>query len=172
LFYERELKDIPREGISLQERYMRSDFNLFLIENAVRMFDNLSMAHSIECRPPFLHQRYVQFCRSVSTKHKIKGFSTKYCLRESYRAHLPKGVSKRRKRGLLSPLADAFCSSLKPFLEENLSEKHLKDIGYFNYPYVRKLMDDHYEKRSDNSFRLNVLLSFMRWHGMFIKGNR
>ena len=54
--------------------------------------DRMSMAHSLEVRPPFLDHRIVEFAARLPEDLKIRGSTLKYVLRELMRDKLPPSV--------------------------------------------------------------------------------
>ena len=53
-----------------------------------------------------------------------------------------------------------------------LGEERIKRQGYFNYPYVKGLIDDHLRKRKDNRKLLWTLLIFQIWHDRVFENRR
>ncbi len=68
----------------------------------------MSMAHSLEVRPPFLDHRIVEFAASLPESLKIRGSRQKYLLRELMRDKLPQAVLTRKKEGFDIPAHDWF----------------------------------------------------------------
>jgi Asparagine synthase len=53
-------------------------------------------------------------------------------------------------------------------VEELLSQAHIARRGYFDYPTVRRLIDDNLSGREDNSLKIFQLLTLELWHRAFI----
>src|SRR5262249_30179108 len=70
-------------------RYLRFDQLYYLPDNILAKVDRLSMAHSVEVRPPFLDHRIVEFAASLPHSLKIRGFIQKYLLRRLMAGRLP-----------------------------------------------------------------------------------
>ena len=68
--------------------------------------DRMSMAASLEVRPPLLDQRVVEFARRVPLDLKVRRGTGKYLLREAGRPLLPPVVYEQRKQGFAIPLRD------------------------------------------------------------------
>lgn len=66
--------------------------------------DRMSMAASLEVRPPLLDQRIVEFAMKLPLEHKIHGKTGKYLLREAGKPLLPGSVYQHRKQGFALPL--------------------------------------------------------------------
>jgi asparagine synthase (glutamine-hydrolysing) len=58
---------VERLGIDagVVERYLRVDQNYYLPDDILYKTDRMSMAHSLEVRPPFLDHRIVEFAASL-----------------------------------------------------------------------------------------------------------
>src|SRR5947209_9846581 len=59
------------EGGSAMERFLHFDQQFSLQDALLYKVDRMSMAHSIEVRPPFLDDRIVQFANSLPMKWKL-----------------------------------------------------------------------------------------------------
>ena len=54
-------------------RYLTVDQNYYLPDDILYKADRMSMAHSLEVRPPFLDHRIVEFAASLPQQFKIRG---------------------------------------------------------------------------------------------------
>jgi asparagine synthase (glutamine-hydrolysing) len=98
---------------SLKERQIR-DVNLFSVPSLLHYEDRMSMAHAREIRVPFLDHNIVEFFISLPNHLKLKGGWTKYILRKSLKAYLPKEITWRRdKKGFTNPQAQWLRNDLK-----------------------------------------------------------
>ena len=71
------------------DRYLRVDQNYYLPDDILYKTDRMSMAHSLEVRPPFLDHRIVEFAARCRRSFKIRGWQQKYMLKELMRGKLP-----------------------------------------------------------------------------------
>ena len=83
--------------------FLYVDQNYYLPDDILYKTDRMSMAHSLEVRPPFLDHRIVEFAARLPHELKIHGSSLKYVLRELMRDKLPQSVLTRRKEGFDIP---------------------------------------------------------------------
>ena len=75
-----------------------ADINTFLVDDILVKVDRMSMAHSLECRNPFLDYRLVEFAFALPAQLKLKGLQTKYILKRCMAKKLPKAIWNRKKR--------------------------------------------------------------------------
>ncbi len=104
--------------------------------------DRMAMAHSVEVRLPFLDHRVVQFACEVPPKFLLKGLQDKYILRKAAADLIPIEFSKRPKKPFRAPISACFLGRDKPdYVEELLSNKALRQSGYFDPQKVKRLME-------------------------------
>jgi asparagine synthase (glutamine-hydrolysing) len=70
--------------------------------------DITSMAHSLECRSPFLDQEVVALAARIPLAMKLRGNCGKYILKRAFAEMLPPGIVNRRKQGFVVPIARWF----------------------------------------------------------------
>ena len=80
----------PPAGDDLQA-YLWFDQKYFLPDDILTKVDRISMAHSVEVRPPFLDHRIVEFASSLPASLKIHGSRQKVILRNLMRGKLAAG---------------------------------------------------------------------------------
>jgi asparagine synthase (glutamine-hydrolysing) len=123
----------------------------------------MSMAHSLEVRPPFLDPRIVDFAASLPASYKMRGLKQKYILRELMRNKLPEAVLTRKKTGFDIPTHDWFRGILRPMLLDTLSEGAIEATGIFDARAVHELIRDHMERRINVGYHLWGLLTLFLW---------
>ncbi len=141
----------------------------YLADEVLVKVDRASMAASLEVRAPFLDYRLVDFMNSVSFDQKMKNFQTKYLLKKLMDGKLPRDIIYRPKKGFGVPLAKWFKKELKPLLLDLLSQERIDKEGLFNYPYVEKLLNDHFEGKKDNRKLIWALAVFEMWREKWLK---
>lgn len=105
----------------------------------IQAMDRVSMAHSLEARVPFLDHKLVELCASMPAPMKLRGMREKHVLREAMRPLLPREIVDRRKRALYYPAQDLSVGSLAEPAAELLSERALREKGYFEPARVAAL---------------------------------
>jgi asparagine synthase (glutamine-hydrolysing) len=151
------------------ERILYLSMKLYLQDDILVKVDRAAMANGLEVRCPLLDQEFVEFACKLPTKYKLNGLKTKYLLKKAARGILPNEIIDRRKKGFGIPIARWLRNELKDFMLESLAETKMKRQGFFNYAYIKKLIDDHLEKKQDNRKALWSLLVFQIWHQTYME---
>jgi len=94
--------DVPNGQSTTLDRLLYADMKTYLVELLMKQ-DQMSMAASIESRVPFLDHRLVEFAAGLPTRMKLRGFTTKWILREAVRGILPPAILTRKKMGFPVP---------------------------------------------------------------------
>jgi asparagine synthase (glutamine-hydrolysing) len=81
---------------------------------------------------------------------------------------LPREIVYRKKAGFSAPVRAWLVRDLREMVEDLLSESNTIKRGYFEYGYVRRLIDDNLSGREDNSLKVFQLLTLELWHRAFI----
>lgn len=111
--------DVERPFPSHLNNALWHDFWHAGLPEVIHQGDCLSMAFSLENRPPFLDHRLVEFCFSLDVHEKIRDGWTKSILRRAMQGIVPETVLTRRsKMGVPTPFL--------PFLRDNIVE--LQDL--------------------------------------------
>ena len=153
--------EIPRCGVV--ERYMRVDQNYYLPDDILAKTDRMSMAHSLEVRPPMLDHRIVEFAASLPDHMKIRGLKQKFILKELMRGKLPDSVLDRKKTGFDIPTHDWFRGVLRGLLLDTLTTDAIEETGIFDARAIHGLIRDHMERRINIGYHLWGLLTLFLW---------
>ena len=154
------------------ERILYLSTKLYLQDDILVKVDRASMANGLEVRCPLLDQEVVEFACRLPMQYKLRGLTTKYLLKKSAANLLPEAIIKRRKKGFGIPISKWLGGELKDFMLDHLAERRIKSQGYFNYSYVKRLIDDHLKKKKDNRKPLWTLLIFQIWHERYVEASR
>ncbi len=161
------LRDLVAElglgGIGVIDRYLAVDQKYYLPDDILYKADRMSMAHSLEVRPPFLDPRIVDFAASLPAGYKIRGSRQKYILKELMRGKLPECVLTRGKTGFDIPTHDWFRGPLRPLLMDTLSAEAIDATGIFSSSAIHSLIRDHMERRINVGYHLWGLLTLFLW---------
>ena len=157
---------VERLGIESRgviDRYLQADQAYYLPDDILYKTDRMSMAHSLEVRPPFLDHRIVEFAASLPQSMKIRGFTQKFILKELMRGRLPEMVLNRKKTGFDIPAHDWFRGVLRPLLMDTLTPQAIASTGIFDARAIQSLIGDHMERRVNAGFHLWGLLTLFLW---------
>jgi asparagine synthase (glutamine-hydrolysing) len=147
------------------EQYI--ELNTVLPDSVLMKVDKMSMAHGLEVRPPFLDHRVVEFCYSLPTPMKMRGFTTKWLLKESVKGLLPPGISHRKKQGFSLPMKNWMRGEWMEFTRDEIfSSNILRDSC--NMLFLERLWDEHQAKLHNHSHILWTMLNISLWARTFL----
>lgn len=158
---------------------------LFVVE------DKLSMAHSLECRLPFMDNDLVDFSMRCpvsmklntqagivrmnenepgrkSSKYFKKTNDGKMILRQMMAKYLPNEVIDRPKQGFSAPDSSWFKGESLDFVRRKLLSENAKIYAYFDRNCVHALIDDHLAGRNNRRLLIWSLLNFEQWLAHFL----
>jgi asparagine synthase (glutamine-hydrolysing) len=150
-----------------QQEYV--DIKTYLVDDILVKVDRMSMAVSLEARVPFLDYRFVEFAATIPSSMRLQGKRTKHILKQALKDVLPMNIINRGKEGFSIPLKSWLKNEIKPMMMEALSEKNVKDKGYFSPDYINRLMQEHLSGAENHSHRLWALMVFHLWHDLYMK---
>jgi asparagine synthase (glutamine-hydrolysing) len=151
---------LPGDGIN---RFLYLDQLAYLPDDILNKTDRMSMAHSLEIRPPFLDHRIVEFAARLPLAHKIRGRSLKRILRSLMAPRLPADVTRRSKQGFDIPTHHWFRTVLRPLLQDTVNERSVNATGLFHWTAVDRMMQDHFARRANYGYQLWGLLTLFLW---------
>jgi asparagine synthase (glutamine-hydrolysing) len=138
------------------------DLNTYLPLDILTKVDRMTMAHSIEARPPLLDHKLVEFAARVPAHLRLREGATKYLLKRAMRGVLPDDIIDRPKHGFAVPLARWFRGELAGFTRDLLFSDTCRQRGLFDAAYVERLLTLHQRGR-DIDLQLWTLLSLELW---------
>jgi len=145
-------------------RILECDIKSLLPDQVLAFVDRLSMAHSIEVRPPFLDYRLVELSAKIPGCMKIKGTRVKHILKEAVKCILPADLIDRPKEGFVLPVNQWILNKLDSFITDTLSANRLKKHNFFNINTIGALIKSHFNRQADNSAKLWNLVCFQIWY--------
>lgn len=155
----RVFRDVPLPG----GNPLLVDQRNYLPDDILYKTDRMSMAHSLEVRPPFLDHRIVEFAARLPHDLKIRGSKLKWILRELMRDKLPPSVLTRSKQGFDIPAHHWFRTILKPLLLDTVNREAVEATGLFHWPAVHRAIADHLDRRANYGYHLWGLLMLFLW---------
>ncbi len=166
----REANDVPTprqgEGDPIRQMLL-ADCQSWLADNLLERGDRMSMAASLELRPPFLDHRLVELAFSLPSHVKLRHGETKWVVKQIARGLLPPGIAERPKAGFRVPLADWFRGSLRTFARDRLLDPASFVAQAFERPVVTDILDRHTSGQHNEDIRIWTLLSLEVWHDRF-----
>lgn len=159
------INTLPTEAFACGEvnRYLWLDQRYYLADDILNKCDRMSMAHSLEVRPPFLDHRIVEFAATLPQDFKVRGPVLKFLLRELMRGKLPESVLTRKKEGFDIPAHKWFRGALRPMMEDVLSDRAVRETGVFWPEAIRRVKEAHLRRRANLGYPLWGLLILFLW---------
>ena len=148
----------------LVRRMLYVDCHAWLSDNLLERGDRMSMAASLELRPPFLDVDVIELAFSLPTAVKVRGGVGKWVVKELARRHLPASIVDRRKVGFRVPLASWFRGDLRDFTHDTLTDPSSLVARLMDRREVDRLLADHERGRRNEEIRIWTLLSLEVWH--------
>ncbi|RZS44673.1 asparagine synthase (glutamine-hydrolysing) [Herbihabitans rhizosphaerae] len=145
-------------------RMLYADAHTWLADNLLERGDRMSMAASLELRPPFLDHRLVELAFRLPSDVKVRGGTTKWVVKEVARRYLPDSVVDRPKSGFRVPLDAWFRHGLRDMANDLLTGPSSFVASTMDRDVVRNLLADHDSGARDEQSRLWTLLSLEMWH--------
>lgn len=168
--YARPLPDDPDEHAflnrysSVLDREMRKTFVETNLPMLLRYEDRNSMAFSLEARVPFLDYRVVEFAQGLPYRMKMRGYTTKWIVREAFKDLLPDEVLNRKdKKGFPTPASLWFRGPLKEEVSSRIRNGAYFDRDLFDRDQVIKCLDEHMSGKKDHERTLFRLLTLDIW---------
>lgn len=153
------------QGPDLLSRCLYSDY-----QTAVDFYlrrNDLIRRFGLEVRCPLLDHKLVEFCASMPSSLKIKGwFDTKYIFKKTMEGILPDTIIYRKdKLGHSIPLKNWIREDrqVREMILDHVSEAVIKKRGLFKEKFITGLVNDHLAKRRNNSHRLWTLAVLEMW---------
>jgi len=139
------------------------DQKYYLPGDILTKVDRMSMAHSVEVRPPFLDHRVVEFAATLPASLKIQGSRQKFILKELMKNKLPAAVLTRKKVGFDIPAHEWLRGPLRDLLVDTLNTGLAEHPGLFDSKVVQSLLQAHMDRRANLGYHLWGLLILFLW---------
>jgi asparagine synthase (glutamine-hydrolysing) len=145
------------------------DLSSWLPDNLLERGDRMSMAASLELRPPLLDHRLVDLAFRLPSRYKVRRGRTKWVLKEVARRYLPGEIVDRRKVGFRVPLDAWFRSHLRDSMWDRLTGADSFVGQTFDRDAVRSLLQRHESGTFNEESRIWTLMSLEVWHETFFR---
>ncbi len=151
-----------RNGSDLNA-YLWFDQKYYLPDDILVKSDRISMAHSLEVRPPFLDHRIVEFANRLPASLKIAGSRQKVVLQQLMKDKLPHSILHRPKLGFDIPAHDWLRGPLRTLLVETLRAVGAEYPEIFRPEVLEAHLHDHLERRVNIGYHLWGLMILFLW---------
>ena len=156
------LRDLLGNGDGLAP-YLWFDQKYYLADDILTKTDRMSMAHSLEVRPPFLDHRIVEFSASLPASFKINRSRQKVILKELMRGKLPPNVLTRKKMGFDIPAHEWLRGPLRELLTETLASGAAEHSGLFRPAQIDAYLQLHQARKANLGYHLWGLMILFLW---------
>jgi asparagine synthase (glutamine-hydrolysing) len=143
--------------------YMWFDQRYYLADDILMKVDRMSMAHSIEVRPPFLDHRIVEFAASLPADFKIRGARQKVILKDLMKGKLPPAILQRKKIGFDIPAHHWLRGPLRELMRDTLAAGASGHAEVFRPAAIEACMRRHLERRANLGYHLWGLMILFLW---------
>lgn len=150
-------------------RMLFADTAVWLTDNLLERGDRMSMAASLETRPPFLDHRLVELAFAIPSSLKVHRTTTKWVLKQVARRYLPSSVVDRPKIGFRVPLDQWFRNGLRDMAFDLLTGSSSYVASIFEGGLVPEVLNAHMRGERDEESRIWTLLSLEVWYRELVK---
>jgi asparagine synthase (glutamine-hydrolysing) len=144
------------------------DAGLYLPDDLLVKVDIASMAHALEARSPFLDHEFMEFAAAIPFNLKVRGRVKKYILKRALAGLLPDQILHRPKMGFGVPIDHWLRHELRDMAYDTLLSPRAIGRGYFRRDSLRRLLDEHAQRKAAWHYLLWTLLMLELWHLRFI----
>jgi asparagine synthase (glutamine-hydrolysing) len=147
------------------------ELNTVLPDSVLMKVDKMSMSCGLEVRPPFLDHRVVEFCYSLPTALKLRGFTTKWLLKQVMRERLPPGIATRGKQGFSIPMKNWIRGELQQLTRDEVFSSRLI-ADYFRKDTLERYWREHQQRLHNHAHLFWGLLNLSLWERRLLCGPR
>lgn len=145
----------------------RLDSSILLTHGMLPKVDRMTMAHSVEARPPYLSAAVDSVSRAIPLNQKLGLFSDKVCLRRAARQVLPKKMVGQRKQRFFVPIHTMWRNELIDRFRRGCDSPTLEVSG-LHRTSIDRLLERFANSPLYHSRQLWNLLSLLLWIETFI----
>ncbi|MBL7902147.1 MAG: asparagine synthase (glutamine-hydrolyzing) [Bacteroidia bacterium] len=133
------MAELPWQNQKLLSAVSIAEINTYLQHTLLRDTDQMSMAHALEVREPFLDHQLVEFVLGLDDEHKFP-HTPKKLLVDSLSHLLPEEIVNRKKMGFVLPWQEWLKKDLYEFCEAQV--KGMESRSLFKEGAIAKLWQD------------------------------
>ncbi|HUF47140.1 MAG TPA: asparagine synthase (glutamine-hydrolyzing) [Vicinamibacterales bacterium] len=151
-------------GASVGALVSYAETRAYMHDVLLRDADQMSMAHGLEVRVPFVDHRLAGYLMSLPDAVRLDGPRPKSLLVESLAAPLPAALVDRPKRGFVLPFDAWMRTTLRPLVERRLGPEGLGGRGLFDAAAIDRLWQGFLTGRSSVTWaRIWMLVALDAW---------
>ncbi len=147
----------------------RADTTMLIVDDPVKRVDNMTMAHGLEARVPFLDHELVELAAKMPPHLKLQD-GGKYALKQISRGLIPDVVIDRKKGYFPVPALKYVRGEFLTFMQDILNSQKCKARGLYRREYVEKLLakPDAYHTRIQGNklWHMALLEYWLQDHGL------
>ncbi|MBQ6923867.1 MAG: asparagine synthase (glutamine-hydrolyzing) [Kiritimatiellae bacterium] len=150
------------------DKMLYTDLMTRIPDQLLAITDRMSMAHSIEVRPPLIDYKVTEFAASLPCSIKLRGTGRglKYILRNVAKRYMGADLVDRPKQGFGFPIAKWLRGDLAAFQRNLFKQSRFVELGLFRQEEIERLMEEHIGGKADHNFRLWILINLEIWYRM------
>jgi asparagine synthase (glutamine-hydrolysing) len=150
------------------DRMLYTDSMTRMPDHPNMILDRMTMAHGLEARSPFLDHKLAEFCAAIPAEFKVRGTQRRYIQVELAKRYLPPKVIMKKKQGFSSPLPYLLRDEFRLLYRTFLNDSRLVQDGYLNQSAIKRLLEEHVDKKTDHGNRLWLLCNAEVWYRMYV----
>jgi asparagine synthase (glutamine-hydrolysing) len=166
--YRRLYREAPVPAADWLNCALYVDTKTYLADDILTKVDRMSMAVSLETRPPLLDHKVVEFVATLPPQFKLRGRQSKYLLRKTAARWVPEPILRRPKQGFRLPVAEWLRGPLREMARDVLLGPTAARRGLFQTATIERWWNEHQAGRRDHAHRLWLLLVFELWHRQYL----
>lgn len=143
--------------------YLWFDQKYYLTDDILAKVDRMSMAHSIEVRPPFLDHRIAEFAATLPDRFKRQGSRQKVLLRSLMQDRLPGSILRHKKVGFDIPAHEWLRGPLRELMLDTLAWGAAEHSELLDPAAVQACVDAHLSRRANYGYHLWGLTILFLW---------
>ena len=155
----------------LVDKMLYTDLMTRIPDHLLSIVDRMSMAHSLESRPPLVDYKVVEYSARIPANMKLKGTDLKYILKKVAARYLPPELIYRRKQGFGFPLGVWMRNDLRNFIGNLFEESRFIEHGIFDKGYIQHMITEHMDGKVDHNYRLWILINLEFWYRLNFEGD-
>jgi len=130
--------------------------------------DRMTMAASLEARMPFMDHELAAFVSSLPDHYRVRGWRTKWILREAMKRLLPSSILERQKVGFRVPVNEWFRGPMRDYLYAHLLGDDSRTRDYYRRDVLERVLKEHVDGRQNHEKLLWSLLNLEIWHRQYL----